>query len=113
VAEVNNGGDMVREVLDAATDRENRARVPYRDVRASKGKRMRAEPVAVLYGNVDPSNGPQVRSRVHHVDGLEEVEAQQTAWTPDDADSPDRLDALVWGLTHELVKGARGMSAVG
>jgi phage terminase large subunit-like protein len=113
VAEVNNGGDMVREVLDAATDRENRARVPYRDVRASKGKRMRAEPVAVLYGNVDPSNGPLSRSRVHHVDGLDEVEAQQASWTPDDANSPDRLDALVWGLTHELVKGARGMSAVG
>lgn len=113
VAEVNNGGDMVREVLDAAAERSKRSRVPYRDVRASRGKQMRAEPVAVMYGNIDPQNGPIVASRVHHVEqGLEELESQQCSWTTDDPNSPDRLDACVWGLTHELVKGSRGMTTV-
>lgn len=112
VAEVNNGGDLVKETLDAATDRASRSRVPYRDVRATRGKRMRAEPVAVLYGNVDPTQGQLVDSRVHHVGSLEEVEAQQTSWTSDSDSSPDRLDALVWGLTHELVKTSGGMTAI-
>lgn len=112
VAEVNNGGDMVRETLDAAAERSHRSRVPYRDVRATSGKRMRAEPVAVLYGNIDPQNGPVVPSRVHHVGSFEELEAQQTSWTPDADGSPDRLDASVWGLTHLLVKGSRGTTSI-
>lgn len=112
VAEVNNGGDLVEEALRAASERKKRGHVPYRAVRASRGKKVRAEPVAVLYGNVDPTLGPLRPTRVHHLPGLMEVEEQQTGWTPEDADSPDRMDALVWALTHLLVKRSGGASSV-
>ena len=92
VAEVNNGGDLVESVL-RAVDRT----VPYRKVTASRGKRVRAEPVAAMYE----------QGRVHHVRGLEELEAQMCSWTPDGGQgSPDRLDALVWACT-ELGLGKR------
>jgi phage terminase large subunit-like protein len=87
VAEVNNGGDLVEHVLRTVDDA-----VPYRKVTASRGKRLRAEPVAALYE----------QGRVHHVGGLVELEDQMVSWTPDVGWSPDRLDALVWAVT-ELV----------
>ena len=64
--------------------------IPIIDVRASKGKRARAEPIAAAYE----------QGAVWHVgDGLETLEDQLCTWT-DDADwSPDRLDALVWAMT--------------
>lgn len=85
VAEVNNGGDMVEAVV-----RTVRAGVPYRKVHATRGKRLRAEPVAALYE----------QGRVHHVGRLPELEDQLTSWTPEDSGSPDRLDALVWAITE-------------
>jgi len=92
VAEVNNGGDLVESVL-RAVDRT----VPYRKVTASRGKRVRAEPVAAMYE----------QGRVHHLPGLEDLEAQMCSWTPDGGQgSPDRLDALVWACT-ELGLGKR------
>lgn len=91
VAEVNNGGDLVEAVLRTVDPS-----VPVRKVHASRGKRMRAEPVAALYE----------QGRVHHVGGLPELEDQMTTWTPDSADSPDRLDALVWALTDLAVEPA-------
>jgi phage terminase large subunit-like protein len=112
IGEVNNGGDLVRETIDAAVERGKRAAVPYRDVRASRGKRTRAEPVAVLYGNVDGTAGPIRASRVHHIGGFPELEDQQTTWTADEKDSPDRMDALVWALTRLLIKGRGGHGSV-
>lgn len=112
VAEVNNGGDLVQETLTAAVERGKRKPVPYRAVRASRGKRVRAEPVAVLYGNVDTDLGPLRPSRVHHVGSLVELEDQQTTWTPDDKDSPDRMDADVWAVTYLLVKASSGVGSV-
>jgi phage terminase large subunit-like protein len=92
VAEVNNGGDLVESVL-RAVDRS----VPYSPVTASRGKRVRAEPVAALYE----------QGRVHHVGVFEELEGQMCQWTPDGGSgSPDRLDALVWACT-ELGLGSR------
>lgn len=92
VAEVNNGGDLVESVL-RAVDRS----VPYRKVTASRGKRVRAEPVAAMYE----------QGRVHHVRGLEALEAQMCSWTPDGGQgSPDRLDALVWACTELGLGGA-------
>ena len=92
VAEVNNGGDLVESVL-RAVDRT----VPYRKVHASRGKRVRAEPVAAMYE----------QGRVHHVRGLEELESQMCSWTPDGGQgSPDRLDALVWACTELGLGGA-------
>ena len=90
VVEVNQGGDLVRQIL-ARED----ASVPIRTVRASRGKWVRAEPVAALYA----------RGLVRHVAGLTALEDELCAFGPDgkaDGHSPDRVDALVWALT-ELV----------
>jgi len=90
VVEVNQGGDLVRQIL-AQED----ASVPIRTVRASRGKWVRAEPVAALYA----------RGLVRHRPGLFALEDELCAFGPDgkaDGHSPDRVDALVWALT-ELV----------
>jgi phage terminase large subunit-like protein len=96
VAEVNNGGDMVRHTI-ATVDR----RVPFTALHASRGKRVRAEPVAALYE----------QNRVHHIGVLADLEDQLMTWTPDDGTSPDRLDALVWALTDLMLGGPRGAAA--
>lgn len=88
VAEVNQGGDMVKAVI-AQED----ANVPVRAVRASRGKWVRAEPVAALYAN----------GRVAHRPGLTALEDEMCAFGADglaEGHSPDRVDALVWALTE-------------
>ena len=88
VAEVNNGGEMVGHTLSTAA-----ANLPYTAVHASRGKRTRAEPIASLYE----------QHRVHHVGSFPELEDQLCAWDAGDGSkSPDRLDALVWGLSELL-----------
>lgn len=89
VAEKNFGGDMVE-----ATLRHVRADLPVRMVTASRGKAVRAEPVAALYE----------QGRVHHVGAFPDLEDQMTQWEPSNPDSPDRMDALVWAVT-ELATG--------
>jgi phage terminase large subunit-like protein len=85
VGEVNFGGDMIEAVI-RQTDRN----VPYKPVRASRGKRIRAEPVKALYE----------QGRVHHVGVFPELEAEMVQWIPDESVwSPNRLDALVWAIT--------------
>ena len=84
VGEVNQGGDMVEHTL-----RTVEAGVPYKAVRASRGKQARAEPIAALYE----------QGKVHHVGSFPALEDQLCQWTPGDP-SPDRLDALVWALTE-------------
>jgi hypothetical protein len=93
VAEVNNGGDMVGALIHAV-----RAGVPYAKVTATRGKQMRAEPIAALYE----------QGRVHHLGDFPELKEQQETWTPDSKWSPDRLDALVWGLTYLGLVGGTG-----
>jgi phage terminase large subunit-like protein len=90
IAEVNNGGDLVASVV-RAVDRN----VSYKEVRASRGKMIRAEPVAALYE----------QHKVHHVGSFPMLEDQMCEWNPADAsaDSPDRMDALVWGVTELVV----------
>jgi phage terminase large subunit-like protein len=88
VAEVNNGGAMVGEVL-----RQCEPSLPVRSVSATRGKYLRAEPVAAAYE----------RGLVHHVGVFAKLEDQLCALTPDfDARSagfsPDRADALVWAV---------------
>ena len=92
VAEANQGGDLVENVLKAVDPR-----VPVHLVRASRGKRTRAEPVAALYE----------QRRAHHVGFFPELEDQLCSWVPDIGSSPDRLDALVWALTDLVVDRAR------
>jgi len=65
-------------------------RVSYSDVRATRGKYTRAEPVAALYE----------QGKVHHVGVLAELEGQMTSWEPDSDFSPDRMDALVWAVSY-------------
>lgn len=111
VAEINLGGSLV-EMLLRTIDRN----VPFRAVRAARGKAIRAEPVAALYE----------QRRVHHVGELAELEDQMVQWDPghlptggvhsgahgaaqaevgEARTSSDRLDALVWGLTDLMVEG--------
>jgi phage terminase large subunit-like protein len=85
VAEVNNGGDLVERLI-----RNYDFNVPYRSVRATRGKILRAEPISALYE----------QRRVHHVGVFSELEQQMCSYTGETNTSPDRLDALVWGLTE-------------
>jgi len=89
VAEVNMGGDMVTAVL-----RHVDALVPVKTVHATRGKWIRAEPVAALYA----------QSKVRHVDppkpALEDQMCDFGVGGLAGGGSPDRLDALVWAITH-------------
>jgi phage terminase large subunit-like protein len=92
LAEKNFGGDMV-----ASTIRSVDPTVPVKLVTASRGKRLRAEPVAAL----------DEQARVHHVGTLPVLEDQLCSWVPDSGDpSPDRLDARVWAITELLLGGS-------
>lgn len=89
IAERNNGGDMVESTIHTV-----QPSIAYQDVVATRGKAVRAEPVAALYE----------QGRVHHVGVLPELETQMTQWVPADpkSKSPDRVDALVWCI-HYLI----------
>ncbi len=91
VAEVNQGGDLVEQVV-----RQVDPLVPYRAVRAARGKSARAEPVAALYE----------QGRVRHLAGLRGLEDQMRLMTAQGyrgSGSPDRVDALVWALTELMI----------
>lgn len=85
VAEVNNGGDLVERLLRGMD-----VNIPYRSVRATRGKMVRAEPIAALYE----------QRRVHHIGYFPELESQLCSYTGETKPSPDRLDALVWGISE-------------
>jgi len=102
VAEVNQGGDLVEQVI-----RQIDPMVPLRKVHAARGKAARAEPVAALYE----------QGRVQHVraadasrsGGLGALEDQMCAMTIQGFQgkgSPDRVDALVWALTELMIEPA-------
>ncbi len=87
LAEVNNGGDLVEHTIRTVD-----TSVPITQVRASRGKVTRADPIAALYEG----------GRVHHVGEFRALEDQMCKWTADAGGSPDRVDALVWAL-HDLL----------
>lgn len=90
VAEVNQGFDLVTNLLSTIDDK-----VPLKKVFATRGgKFLRAEPIAALYE----------QDRVKHVGLFPELEDQMTQWVPGKA-SPDRLDALVWAVTQLMLGG--------
>ena len=93
MAEVNQGGEMVRAVFQAAG-----CRTPVIDVRASVGKRARAEPVASLYE----------QGRVTHagVFGALEEELMAIGAEDDGGLSLDRADALVWAVSSLMLNAA-------
>tara|TARA_B100000700_G_scaffold311784_2_gene394499 strand:+ start:1935 stop:3182 length:1248 start_codon:yes stop_codon:yes gene_type:complete len=88
VIEVNQGGDMVRHTLEAA-----RPGLPIVEVRATRGKHVRAEPISALYQ----------LGRISHVGAFPELESQMCQMTAagyEGQGSPDRVDALVWAFTE-------------
>lgn len=103
IGEINQGGDMVESVLRAI-----RSDVPYTGVRATRGKVTRAEPVAALYE----------RQKVYHVGNFEALEDQMCSFTSDmdrkaAGFSPDRVDALVWGMTELFPRMTRKRASLG
>jgi phage terminase large subunit-like protein len=104
-AEVNNGGDLVADVIHGLDPS-----IPVETVHASRGKTRRAEPVANLYGDPDREE-TWAEARIHHVAGadLAVLESQMCEWTRDETLwSPDRMDALVWDLTGLLIEKPKG-----
>lgn len=92
VAEANYGGAMVESTIRTA-DRH----APVKLVNASRGKHVRAEPVAALYE----------QGKVSHVGVFRDLEDQMGLMTTSGyqgGDSPDRVDALVWALTELMVQ---------
>jgi phage terminase large subunit-like protein len=100
VAEKNYGGEMV-----LSTIKQVDSKVPVKLVSASRGKAVRAEPIAALYE----------QGKVHHVGSFPQLEDELTTWAPFDAaqkDSPNRLDALVWALTDLAFNGGQGRAFI-
>ena len=95
VAETNQGGDLV-EMNIRNYDRSIR----FKKVTATRGKALRAEPIANLYD----------MGLVHHVGNFLELEDELCMWTPEDKESPNRLDALVWGITYLSGRGSGVMT---
>jgi phage terminase large subunit-like protein len=102
VAEANNGGEMITQVI-----RNLDGSVPVRLVYASRGKVTRAEPVSNLYE----------QGRVHHVGSFSQLETQMCDFTTDfdrktAGYSPDRVDALVWAITELMLSKQGGQPRV-
>lgn len=89
VAEVNNGGSLVESVIRTVS-----RNVSYKAVHASRGKQMRAEPIAALYD----------QGKVHHVGVFAKLEDQMCAWNPLlSVGKVDRIDASVWAMTDLML----------
>lgn len=103
IGEVNNGGEMIEFVIKTVARDAGIANVPYKAIRASRGKQARAEPIAALYE----------QRKVHHVGLFAQLEDQMAGWVPGQGmASPDRLDALVWALSElMLTGGGKGYSS--
>jgi len=95
VAETNNGGDLVIHLLQQV-----KPGIATKKVTATRGKQLRAEPIAALYE----------QGRVHHVGYYAKLEDEMCEYEPGvSVDSPDRMDALVWALT-ELSEGSNTLN---
>ena len=97
IGEANNGGDMIEALL-----RQVDASIPYRKVTATRGKRVRAEPVSALSEQL----------RLHFVgNDFAQLEDQLVTWEPDSDKSPDRMDAMVWAVS-DLMGGSVAMRSL-
>ena len=93
VAETNHGGKMVGYTINNEATYTN-AIIQLEEVHASVGKKARAQPVSSL----------SEQNRLHLVGSLGPLESELTTWIPDSGmDSPNRLDAMVWGVTYLMV----------
>ena len=93
VAEVNQGGALVRNAINTIDPN-----IKVYEVHSKQGKALRAEPISLAYE----------QNRVHHVGYLADLESQMYSWIPGEGKSPDRIDALVHGLTALLIKPPQG-----
>ena len=88
VGEKNYGGDMIRAIIHAVDPD-----APYKDVSATRGKVVRAEPIAALYE----------QNKIHHIGHFPELEDQLCGMTLAGyvgIKSPDRADSAIWGFTE-------------
>jgi len=91
IGETNNGGDMIGSTIYNVDPN-----VAFTKVTATRGKAVRAEPIAALYE----------QGRVHHVGAFPLLESQMCQWDPTSTErSPDRMDALVWAATELTAQG--------
>lgn len=93
LGEKNFGGDMVERIIRTAPGGET---VSYKNANASRGKALRAEPIAALYE----------RGLIHHVGTFPHLENEMCSWIPNSGmNSPNRLDAAVWALSELMLNG--------
>jgi phage terminase large subunit-like protein len=93
VAEVNQGGALVKNAINAIDPN-----IKVFEVHSKYGKALRAEPITLAYE----------QNRVHHIGYLPDLESQMLSWIPGEGKSPDRVDALVHALTALLIKPPQG-----
>ena len=99
VGEANNGGDLVEKNIRSVS-----RVIPYKKVWASRGKAIRAQPVAAICARGD----------LHVAVSLPELEGEMVGWNPDSGEpSPNRLDAMVWGVTEVMGAVCRQARIVG
>ena len=95
IAETNNGGDLVVHLLQQVKNT-----IPVKKVTASRGKAVRAEPIAAL----------SEQGKLHMVGYFTELEDELCEYEPGvSAKSPDRMDAMVWAVT-ELSEGSNALN---
>jgi phage terminase large subunit-like protein len=93
VIETNQGGEALAALIHTVD-----SSVPVVDIHAKRGKRVRAEPVSSLYE----------QGRIHHVGSFPDLEDQLCSWTPEQVESPDRMDALVYAALHLFESSSAG-----
>ena len=93
IAEKNYGGDMVQNTVEQAA-KSRGLTVSYKDVQATRGKAVRAEPIVALFE----------QGRCHLVGEYPLLEEELCGWIPGETkESPNRLDAMVWSLTELMI----------
>lgn len=92
IVETNFGGEMVANVI-----RQLRPSAPIQEVRASRGKTVRAQPVSML----------NERNLIHHVGSFSLLEDQLTTWLVEEGPN-DRMDAYVWLWSYLMPAHVRG-----
>jgi phage terminase large subunit-like protein len=110
VGEVNNGGDLIETVIRQVPKAEELGieiageDVPYKCVRATRGKTVRAEPVGALCE----------QGRLHIVGKFPELEDQLVQYDPESSEaSPDRYDAMVWAVTSIMKEPTPRIGTIG
>jgi len=97
IAEIAFGAETVKMVMQTVAPT-----LPFSTVRASRGKVQRFEPVTVLYE----------QNKVSHVRYFKQLEDQQLSWTTESHTSPDRIDALCWGISYLMLGAAAGRASI-